>query len=299
MISLIIPTRNRAYALQEVLPSFFEQPKVSEIIFIDDQSEDDTFLVITHFQKETPLIKVVYCRNEKREGASYSREKGVKLATNEYILFCDDDEFLGPNYCQILLSKILENKADIVSGRHFYRLPNENILKAIARFGKGINDEKAFDVRSFKVNTDAYLDKDTYLPFTHGIFLVSKKLLQQFGIDPYYRKGNGFREESDFQMRAYIHGHRILVTNDAHCVHMNMSEVRSGGQRVNRLRRFYWTIFYTSYFYSKYFNRAAELLDISYSKRSAILLFSALEFNRFFIRPFFILFGKLWNRFEY
>lgn len=299
MITLVVPTRNRSYALQEVLPSFFDQPMVTEIIFVDDQSDDETPSVINHFQKNYPLVRVLYHRNERREGASYSREKGVELATNEYILFCDDDEFLGPQYAKVLLTKLLEKKADIVSGRHFYRLPKENIVHAIQRFGKGLSQEKAFDLLRFKVNTDAYLVEDTYVPFTHGIFLVSKNLLRQFGMDPYYRRGNGFREESDFQMKAYIHGHRILVTNDAHCVHMNMSEVKSGGQRVHRLSRFYWTIFYTSYFYSKYFNHAAKLLDITYSKQWAILLFSVLEFNRFFVRPFFILFGRLWTRCEY
>lgn len=296
MISLVIPTRNRAYALKEVMPTFFDQASVSEIIFIDDQSEDETPYLINHFQKIYPLMRVIYSRNESRQGASFSRERGVDLATNEYILFGDDDEFFGPNYAQTLLQKLLEGKADIVSGRHLYRNPGEKICDAIKRFGKGVTNVAPFDHFRFKVNTDAILESDTYLPFTHGIFLVKKSLLKTFGMDPYYRRGNGFREESDFQMKAYLSGYKILVTNDAHCVHMNMSEVKSGGQRVDRIQRFYWTIFYTSYFYSKYFNRAADKLNINYSRRTAIFIFSLFEFNNFFIRPFFLIPGRLWTK---
>lgn len=299
MITLVIPTRNRAYALREVLASFFDQSAVTEIIFVDDQSEDETLYVINDFQRRYPMMKVVYVRNDKREGASFSREKGVGLASNNYILFGDDDEFLGPQYAQVLLDKLLHKKADIASGRHFYRNIGEEMNQAIKRFGKGINAQAPFDFLCFKVNTDAYLEEDTYVPFTHGIFLVSKKLLQELGMDPHYRKGNGFREESDFQMKAFINGYKILVTNDAHCVHMNMSEVKNGGQRVHRLQRFFWTVFYTSYFYSKYFNRAAAIMGIKYSKRTAILLYSVLEFNRFFIRPFFVLPGRLWTKLVY
>lgn len=297
MITLIIPTRNRAYALEQVLGTFFSQEGVSEIILIDDDGEDNTAEVFDRFSKSYPSVRAIYERNSTRQGASYGRQKGVELAQNEYILFCDDDEFLQPGYPKILLEKILSKKAEIVSGRYIFREVNEPLETAIRRFGKGLKkDRPVFDYKSFKLNNDAYMEQDTYLPFTNSIFMTTKTLLLQYGFDPFYRKGNGYREESDFQMNAFVNGHRALMTNDAYCIHMNMKEVRTGGQRINRLSRFYWTIHYNNYFYRKYFDKAKTKLNINYSTTTAIMIFGLLEFNNFFVRPFFVLSGRLWNR---
>ena len=293
MISLIVPTYNRAYALKQVLDTFFTQEKVNEIVFIDDASSDDTSDVVQAFVTKYPTIKVVYHRNLKKSGASFSRLKGVELATNEYILFCDDDEFIGNSYARICLEKILSGKADIASGRHFYRDVNENYVDAIKRFKVGLKHGTVFRKICFKLDTDTIFYGDIFVPFTHGIFLTSKKLLLTYPIDPFYSKGNGFREESDFQVNAFLHNNKVLISNDCHCVHMNMKEVKTGGQRVNRLVRFYWSILYTHYFLKKYYEGLRTKLGIPYPFFVAMILYIGCEFYNFFLRPFVILARKL------
>ncbi|MBI3774793.1 MAG: glycosyltransferase family 2 protein [Gammaproteobacteria bacterium] len=258
MISLVVPTFNRAYTLKCVADSYYEQADVTEIIFVDDAGEDETQHLVEQLAVRHIDIKTLYLKNPQRRGASYSRFVGVKAASNDLILFCDDDDFLGPDYARTCQRKMDEHGAAIVSGRHFYRLPDEPVSDAIKRFGFGISNQPTFDPLRFRLNTDARFEGDLELPFTHGIYLVRRALLLQYGLDPYYSKGNGFREESDVQIRAYLDGHRIVVTNAAHAVHLNASEVRSGGQRVGRLSRFYWTVYYTRYFYAKYFNAARK-----------------------------------------
>lgn len=293
MITLIVPTFNRSYALEQVLDTFYQQTNVSEIIFIDDASMDQTKEVIGKFSEKYPGIKTVYLKNPKNMGASYGRWAGVENSSNEYILFCDDDEFLERNYASVCMEKLIKGDASIISGRHFYRMPGEKIEMAIKRFGLGIDEGPIFGKIRFKVYTDAIFEKDVYVPFTHGIFFTTKTLINQFKIDDYYSKGNGFREESDLQVNAFINGHKILMTNDTHCVHMNMSEVRSGGQRGNRFVRFYWTIFYTHYFLKKYYDDFQKKLNIPYPFSAALALYFFAEFYNFFIRPFFILPGRL------
>lgn len=289
MISLIVPTYNRAYALEQVLDTFYSQKLVSEIVFIDDCSNDNTFEVISFFKNKYTNIHTLYLKNEKRSGASFSRWVGVQNSKNEYILFCDDDEFLEKNYAEVCLNKLLSKNASIVSGRHFYRNVGESPEDAIKRFGNGLNSGPVFGSVRFKVYTDAIFQSDITMPFTHGIFLTTKKLLLEYKIDPFYSQGNGFREESDFQVNAFVNGHKILVTNDTHCVHMNMKEVRTGGQRVSRIKRYYWSVFYTSYFLKKYFNKLRTKMNIGYSYHFAIVFYALAELYDFFIRPFVIL----------
>ena len=296
VISLVVPTFNRAYTLKYVADSYYEQADVTEIIFVDDAGDDDTRQLVELLAERNKNIKTVYLKNPQRQGASYSRLVGVKAASNDLILFCDDDDFLAPDYARTCRRKMEEHDASIVSGRHFYRLPGEPVRDAIKRFGCGITNQRQFDALRFRLNTDARFEGDLALPFTHGIYLVRRALLLQYGLDPYYSKGNGFREESDVQIRAYLDGHRIVVTNAAHAVHLSPSEVRSGGQRVSRLRRYYWTVYYTRYFYAKYFNAARKKLAIPYPMPAAITLYALIEFYVFFVRPCVILPGYLVQR---
>ncbi len=296
MISLIVPTYNRAYALEKVLNTFYCQKHVTEVVFVDDCSNDNTEQVVKKYQNIYPSIRTVYLKNQNRMGASFGRNRGVEASSNEYILFCDDDEFLEKNYSEVCFKKFQQNNVSIVSGRHFYRNVDEDIDQAIKRFGNGLKKGIVFGNIRFKVYTDSIIEKDISIPFTHGIYLTKKKLILQYGIDPFYAKGNGFREESDFQTNLFVNGHTILVTNETHCVHMNMKEVKTGGQRVSRLKRYFWSVYYTHYFLSKYFRDLKKKLNIIYPMPVAMFLYATAEFYDFFIRPAFLIPNYLKNK---
>lgn len=297
-VSIVVPTRNRAYTLGQVIGSFYGQADVSEVIIVDDAGNDNTVEVVEKFANRHKNIRTVVLHNPEQKGAAYSRMEGVKASTNEFVLFCDDDDFLGADYARICRRKIQGQQVGMISGRHFYRQPGEDLDDAIKRFGIGLVNQPAFDTFRFRVNTDARFEGDIELPFTHGIFLARRSLLLNYGLDPFYSRGNGFREESDVQIHAYLDGNRVLSTNEAHAIHLHPSEVRTGGQRVGRFRRFYWTVYYTHYFYRKYFDRAKLKLGIPYSRRIAMLIFICIEFYMFFVRPVFVLPRHLIQRWQ-
>lgn len=296
MISLIVPTFNRAYALEQVLDTFYSQKKVSEIVFIDDCSTDETEKIITKFSKKYPNINTEYIKNKKNEGASFGRKVGFETAKNEYVLYCDDDEFLGPNYASTCLEKLESTGSEIVSGRHFYRNPGESFDDSLLRFKDGLIKGRGFDNFRFQILTDSIFEEDINVPFTHAIFLTKKSLLEKYSFDTFYSKGNGFREESDFQMNVFCNGGTILVTNEVHCVHMHLSEVKSGGQRVNRFKRYLWTLYYTNYFFDKYFNKVKKQLGIRYPLFIAKIIYFLLTTYTFYLRPFVILPKYLLNK---
>ncbi len=57
MITLIVPTRNRAHTLRRVGDSFYTQEPVTEIIFVDDGGSDDSASVIADLAARFPLVR--------------------------------------------------------------------------------------------------------------------------------------------------------------------------------------------------------------------------------------------------
>src|ERR1700722_14409742 len=144
VITLIVPTRNRAHTLRLVAPSYFAQDGISELIFVSDAGEDDTPAVIADIARQFPDKVTHILRNETRLGASQSRNVGVAASTNEFILFCDDDEYLGAGYARNVLQKVQALNAGAVSGRRIYLTPGESRANALRRFGSGIGPSKTF-----------------------------------------------------------------------------------------------------------------------------------------------------------
>jgi len=118
-ISVVIPCYNVAEYIEEAVQSVINQTKqCDEIICVDDCSTDNTIQKIEALQQKYPsLIKLL--KNEKNEGANYSRNKGLAAANSEFIQFFDADDILLPKKFEYQLNLIeqSENPIDLlVSG---------------------------------------------------------------------------------------------------------------------------------------------------------------------------------------
>lgn len=285
MITLIVPTRNRAHTLRLVAPSYFSQDSVSELIFVSDAGDDDTAAVVTDIARSFPDKTLRVLRNQTRLGASQSRNIGVGASTNDYILFCDDDEYLEEGYARTLLEKLQALNAGAISGRRIYLAPNESKLEALQRFGVGMRTSKAFRPLICEYVNGARFRGDIAIPITNAIILTRKNLLLQFPFDTHYARGNGYREETDFQMNLFVHGLNIHVTNDCHSFHLPLSQVRTGGQRTSSIKRLYWSIYYTHYFFGKYYRGYAQRLGLRSPRWLALAAFCVFAAFRETLRP--------------
>ncbi|MFZ2385321.1 MAG: glycosyltransferase [Candidatus Omnitrophota bacterium] len=92
LVSVIIPTYNRAQVLLGAINSALSQTyKNLEIIVVDDASADNTRDLICGIHDG----RVKYCRLEKNNGGSVARNVGIKISQGEFIAFLDsDDEWL-------------------------------------------------------------------------------------------------------------------------------------------------------------------------------------------------------------
>jgi glycosyltransferase involved in cell wall biosynthesis len=96
LVSVVIPTRNRAHLLQRTLESVLKQSTQDlEVIVVDDGSTDNTRAVVA---AANPHILVL--RHPEPAGVSVARNRGIAAARGTWIAFCDDDDLWAPNKLQ-------------------------------------------------------------------------------------------------------------------------------------------------------------------------------------------------------
>ncbi len=93
LVSVIIPTYNRAYILPKAIESVLNQTYPNlELIIIDDASTDETEELVKTFLKNSH-IPILYKKLPFRKGPSHARNIGISLARGELIAFLDSDDW--------------------------------------------------------------------------------------------------------------------------------------------------------------------------------------------------------------
>jgi glucosyl-dolichyl phosphate glucuronosyltransferase len=118
LISLIIPTRDRAESLRETLRAIGEAAVPSdldvEVLIIDNGSADRTRAVVRQARLWGQSPRYVY---EPRPGAAMARNAGLAEAQGEVLLWTDDDVRPGPDWIESMCRPILARRADAMAGR--------------------------------------------------------------------------------------------------------------------------------------------------------------------------------------
>lgn len=83
-----------------------------EIIVVNDCSTDKTMDIVGMFDDKR--IKVV--NHSQNMGAGWARRTGISVATGEYVITVDGDDWLAPDFIEALVKNAKETDADIVSG---------------------------------------------------------------------------------------------------------------------------------------------------------------------------------------
>lgn len=111
-VSIIVPMYNVEDYLEDCVNSITNQTyRNLEIILVDDGSPDNSGKIADEFAKKDDRIKVLHKENG---GLSDARNAGMDIATGEYLMFVDSDDFLLPTACEVLVNKIYEENADYV-----------------------------------------------------------------------------------------------------------------------------------------------------------------------------------------
>lgn len=116
-ISVIIAVYKAQEYIERCARYLFEQT-IDEIeyIFIDDCSPDNSMPILAEVINNYPARKsqVKIIRHNINQGVSQSRQDGVDLATGEYIIHCDPDDWIEHNAMEEMYSKAVEIGCDIL-----------------------------------------------------------------------------------------------------------------------------------------------------------------------------------------
>ena len=113
LVSIIIPTYNRAHLIGETLDSFLAQTYQNwECIIVDDGSSDDTDEVVGQYVKKDSRFKYYHRPDEHLPGGNGARNYGFKMSKGEYVNWLDSDDLMVAEKIQTDLQMITSGKFD-------------------------------------------------------------------------------------------------------------------------------------------------------------------------------------------
>jgi len=215
MISAIISTYNREKYLPKLFKSISKQDYLNfEIIIIDNNSPGNTKELTEEFIKNNPKLKIKYFL-ETKQGLSFGRNRGIKEANGDFIIFLDDDAFISNKYfnrisfyfkkysgVMAIGSKILLDYESIIPK---WENPYLNSLLGYFNLGN--------DVKYFKENN---YPRGSNMSFRKEVFNLVGLFNTRLG-----RIGNelGGGEEKDIFQRIYNKKLHVLYVPDAIVYH--------------------------------------------------------------------------------
>jgi glycosyltransferase involved in cell wall biosynthesis len=135
IVSVCLPTYNRAKMLREALASVLSQTlRDLEIIVSDNASVDDTELVVRSFGDP----RIVYVKNARNVGAVPNINRCYAMARGEFIALCPDDDLMLPDNLarkvEVLRSHM---RVGLVHSRFHVIDENGNVIRANTNKGHG------------------------------------------------------------------------------------------------------------------------------------------------------------------
>lgn len=96
-ISVIIPAYNSSKFIKRVVTSVLLQTYENfELVIVDDCSTDNTVELVESFTDNR--IKIV--KHQHNTGAGVARQSGLKVATGEFIMFIDSDDYVKDDFLE-------------------------------------------------------------------------------------------------------------------------------------------------------------------------------------------------------
>lgn len=205
-ISVIVPVYKVEKYLAQCIKSIQEQTfNDIEIILVDDGSPDSCGDICDFYTTKDPRIRVVHQENQ---GLSCARNVGIKVSTGEFVCFVDSDDYIAPDYCEVLYQMLLETDCDYsvcgvcrfdenkepkpqqndLQGRYSNLVFLEMQLSKKSEFGvwnklyrRGVVEKISFFPK--KIHEDVIWSADLADNFTNGVVCSNRQLY-------YYRQNN-------------------------------------------------------------------------------------------------------------
>lgn len=197
LVSIVIPTYNRADTIINTINSVFNQSYQNyEIIIVDDASSDNTEEMIVNIEDS----RIKYIKLDENSKGTKPRNVGIQSSKGDYIAFLDSDDEWVPNKLERQLNYI--NKSE---------LPRDQIMCFTGIILKTEKEKRCVTNDKLIKNTDImeYIFVNENIVQT-STFLVSSKLAKNTLFNPEVKK----HQDWDFCLRMREKGAMFLCLNE-------------------------------------------------------------------------------------
>jgi len=211
--SVVIPLYNKQNSILSTLESVIQQKyPADEIIIIDDGSTDTSVDLVK--QKGIKNLRII---QQKNQGVSAARNKGIEVAKHDHIAFLDADDQWLPLYLDEIALMIEKFPSSLMyCCRYQCREKNGDIVDAKIRMG---NKRKTFAIMENYFEIASQGD----LPFMISSTVAHKSLFDNIGNFPV---GETMGEDQDLFCRSVKH-QAIAYSSNIHLIYNRNTENRA------------------------------------------------------------------------
>ncbi|MEK7616868.1 MAG: glycosyltransferase [Patescibacteria group bacterium] len=211
LVSVVIVSKDRKKDLIECLDSYFKSSyKKIEVIVVDNASRPP---LLTWLPKKYPKVKLV--TSHVNLGAAEGRNKGLELATGDFVLFADDDSYAEVDMIKQLVEAFEKRKDAGIIAPLLYDKQKKNMLQ-----GAGHD----IDLLTGRVNAWGVREEDRgqyrgllEVPMCGCVWMVKREVFNKIG--NYDKEYFIPYEDSDFSFRARKAGFKIYYYSEAKTWH--------------------------------------------------------------------------------
>ena len=238
LVSVIIPTYNRAQLLEKAINSVINQTHTNwEILIIDNHSSDETDKLIKNFKDIRIKILKIYNNGV----IAASRNKGILNAQGDWIAFLDSDDLWYPNKLEIVMNSAIQNKEHEIFITNELAIDNINGSSSILRYGPfEKNFYKVLLLEGNKLSPSATVIKHSFLKENKILFNES---VDYIGVEDYDLWLNLAFHDARFKFIDSIQGEFLI--------HPDNSDAHLYKQRINFEKLLHNHIFEKQKFQSK------------------------------------------------
>ncbi|OLR59195.1 hypothetical protein BHF70_05890 [Anaerostipes sp. 494a] len=112
-VSIIIPVYNTESYIERCVKSLVSSTyKNIELILINDASSDNSFGICQELSNQYSCIRLL--NNKKNRGVSYTRNRGLRFATGELIMFTDSDDWVENDYVERMVEEYYRHENALI-----------------------------------------------------------------------------------------------------------------------------------------------------------------------------------------
>ncbi len=205
-VSIIIPIYNVESYLENCIESLINQTyKEIEIILVNDESPDNSLQICKEYAMIDSRVRII---NKKNGGLSDARNAGLKVATGEYVIFVDGDDFVQLNLVEKALESALKTSSDIVIWGFYADFVNDiGELEFRKEYGFNYNIFNNYLINSIKLD-------DTFVGLLGYAWnkLYKKEILDQHNFE--FTKDLSLVEDIEFNSRVLQKSNNIVFIEE-------------------------------------------------------------------------------------